>query len=223
MDVKQAPEEFFPTAQGANQLPLIPVQFDTKQGPSYTGLMMCCLCTCASSCLCLPCAPCVYYVGVKEFESQQAVVDDKRIHFRSGWVNRKEKTVPLDRIQDIAIEEGLIQRCFGVSALLVQTAGNGGGENAPRAEIILSAPIDARNLRTNIIQRRDAIVFNQPLGTNALVAGAGVDFVAQRGPVTQQPRADADTAAMVAELRALRESVARIERTVQDAAAQHAR
>jgi membrane protein YdbS with pleckstrin-like domain len=192
----------------------IVVEFDQLRGPRYAVCWSCVCCPLITSCLSLPCQPCLCYCAVKEFRSQRCTVDDRRIHFQSGWVNKSEKTIPLDRVQDLAIQEGLMQRMCGVSSVLIQTAGSSGSDGA-QAEAVLQSVKDARRLRARIIERRDMIVLGRPgaPAPSSAAAGGGIDFVAQT-PITQQPDAAA-TMALVNEVRALRESVARIEKHVE--------
>ena len=81
-----------------NTQDVIHVQFDQDKGPGYAMCSGCIVCSAASSCVCLVCLPCVLFWAKKEFHAQECSVDDKRIHYKGGWVNKKEKTVPLDRV-----------------------------------------------------------------------------------------------------------------------------
>jgi putative membrane protein len=60
------------------------------------------------------------------------------VHRRSGVVGIKETDVPLRRIQALDLEQGPIQRLFGVRAVHVQTGGGGA-----KGEIVLEAVGDA--------------------------------------------------------------------------------
>ncbi len=62
------------------------------------------------------------------------VGDDGAVHHRSGIVARKATDVPVSRIQAIDVEQGPVQRWFGVQALHVQTGGGGA-----KGEIVLDA------------------------------------------------------------------------------------
>ena len=88
----------------------ITVQFDNSNGGKYAMCSSCVWCTTWCVGLNLPVQPCLCYCAVKEFKSQHCTVDDRRIHYNSGWINKKEKTIPLDRVQDIGIESGCLQR-----------------------------------------------------------------------------------------------------------------
>jgi len=61
-------------------------------------------------------------------------VTPEAIHRRSGFVTTKETDVPLTRVQALDLEQGPIQRLFGVRAVHVQTGGGGA-----HGEIVLEA------------------------------------------------------------------------------------
>jgi putative membrane protein len=56
------------------------------------------------------------------------------IHRRSGFFNTKQTDVPLSRVQSLDIQQGVVQRLFGVQAVHVQTGGGG-----KHGEIVLDA------------------------------------------------------------------------------------
>jgi putative membrane protein len=56
------------------------------------------------------------------------------IHHKSGLIGLKETDVPLTRIQALDLEQGPVQRLFGVSSVHVQTGGGGA-----KGEIVLEA------------------------------------------------------------------------------------
>ena len=61
-------------------------------------------------------------------------VTPEAIHHKSGLVGLKETDVPLTRIQSLDLEQGPVQRLFGVYAAHVQTGGGGA-----KGEIVLEA------------------------------------------------------------------------------------
>jgi putative membrane protein len=80
-------------------------------------------------------------------------VGDDAIHFRSGILSIKETDVPLTRVQSLDLEQGPVQRLFGVHAVHVQTGGGGA-----RGEIVLDAvgPGDIDALRELVADRQPA-------------------------------------------------------------------
>ena len=65
-------------------------------------------------------------------------VTEEAIHHRRGLLATKETDVPLARVQSLDLEQGPVQRMFGVHAVHVQTGGGGA-----RGEIVLEAVGDA--------------------------------------------------------------------------------
>jgi putative membrane protein len=82
-------------------------------------------------------------------------VTPEAIHYKSGLIGLKETDVPLTRIQSLDLEQGPVQRVFGVYAAHVQTGGGGA-----KGEIVLEAtgPDDVRELRALLADRRPAPV-----------------------------------------------------------------
>lgn len=81
------------------------------------------------------------------------------IHHRRGVISIKETDVPLSRIQALDVEQGPVQRAFGVQALHVQTGGGGAG-----GEIVLDAvgPGEVRRLRDVLGERRPEAALQAP-------------------------------------------------------------
>jgi putative membrane protein len=82
-------------------------------------------------------------------------VTPEAVHRKSGLVGIKETDVPLTRIQSLDLEQGPVQRLFGVYAVHVQTGGGGA-----KGEIALEAvgDEDVRGLRSLLADHRPAPV-----------------------------------------------------------------
>jgi putative membrane protein len=80
-------------------------------------------------------------------------VTPEAIHHKSGLIGLKETDVPLVRIQSLDLEQGPVQRLFGVYAAHVQTGGGGA-----KGEIVLEAVggDDVRELRALVADHRPA-------------------------------------------------------------------
>ncbi len=78
------------------------------------------------------------------FESLSCVLTERTLEFGKGFFFRVEKTVPLDRIQDLTVKEGPLLRAFGLCTLRVETA----GQSSPRS------PMFPRGLRLSAQARR---------------------------------------------------------------------
>lgn len=88
----------------------------------------------------------------KYFNSLYCELTTRALHFKKGvWV-RTEKTIPLDKIQDLTFKEGPILRYFGVSYLKIETAGQ---SQQGISDMTLYGIIDARNFREAVLEQRD--------------------------------------------------------------------
>jgi membrane protein YdbS with pleckstrin-like domain len=76
--------------------------------------------------------------------------------FKSGWISRDDKMIPLDRIQDLNITQDCCSRLCGVFSLQIQTAGNSNPKAGAEAHLYaVKEPIAVRN---EIMTRRDRLV-----------------------------------------------------------------
>jgi putative membrane protein len=100
----------------------------------------------------------VYIVGSLIFQfvawrhfTFEVIGSDLRV--RSGVLERKERLVPLERIQSVDLHETLLQRLFGVVGVRVETAA--GGSEAADVKIDALTREDAEHLRRRlgVIQR----------------------------------------------------------------------
>jgi membrane protein YdbS with pleckstrin-like domain len=93
------------------------------------------------------------------FNSLFCELTTRALHFKKGVWFQTERTVPLDKIQDLTFKEGPILRYFGLSYLQVETAGQSvqGG-----ADMSLTGIIDARRFREMVLDQRDDITDRHP-------------------------------------------------------------
>lgn len=112
-----------------------------------------------------------------------------------GILFRTEKTIPLDKIQDVVLKEGPLLRRLGLAKLDVQTAG--GSASSGGAEVALVGVQDVHAFRDRVLDRRDAL-------TDALTEARSM------------PEAGKEGAGEV--LRAIRDSLHRIERLLEGGA-----
>jgi len=64
-------------------------------------------------------------VILKGFSRKAYSLQEKDIHFQTGYINRKFISIPINRIQHIEIKEGLLSRILGLAQIKLYTAGNG--------------------------------------------------------------------------------------------------
>jgi putative membrane protein len=80
-------------------------------------------------------------------------VEGNELITEQGILARKHRSIPLERVQEIRIEQGLMHRLFNVVNARIET---GGGEGAEASLSVLSRP-EAEKLRRTVIERTAAI------------------------------------------------------------------
>lgn len=100
---------------------------------------------------------------------------DRSFTLRTGWLNRQERSVPLERIQSIDLQETPLARLLGVVALKIETAAVG----ANRVDISLDAVSrrEAASLRHRLFAARARLTGR----TAPLPAATGVPDAAASG------------------------------------------
>ncbi|MEP2990865.1 MAG: PH domain-containing protein [Parasphingorhabdus sp.] len=64
-------------------------------------------------------------------------VEAKEIRIKSGLINRNNRSIPFDRIQDVSLEQKLLSRLLGLTTVRFET-GSGGGEDGALDALKLS-------------------------------------------------------------------------------------
>jgi putative membrane protein len=80
-----------------------------------------------------------------------------------GMLGRTVRHIPLTRVQDIRIEQGVLHRLFGVAEVFVETAGGKGAE----ASLSVLSRAEAERLRAAVFERVPAARFGQGGETSA--------------------------------------------------------
>ena len=142
--------------------------------------------------------PAVFVALHLEYDATWYVLGERSMRLRRGLWTVRETTLTYANVQNVSVKQGPLQRLFGVSDLLVETAGGGAakqpGEGAEGHRGLLAGLGDAAAVRDRITARVSA----------ARDAGLG-DEVPERAA----PRAAGGfTAAHVAALREIRDLVA---------------
>lgn len=78
----------------------------------------------------------------------------RALHFKKGVWFHTEKTIPLDKIQDLTFKEGPLLRRFGLSYLQVETASQ---SVQGASDMSLTGIVDAREFRKRVLDQRDLI------------------------------------------------------------------
>ncbi len=93
------------------------------------------------------------------YENLFCELTTRALHFKKGIWFQTERTIPLDKIQDLTYQEGPVLRYFGLSQLKIETAGQ---SVQGMADMTLTGIINSRNFREMVLDQRDLITDKQP-------------------------------------------------------------
>lgn len=94
----------------------------------------------------------------KYFERLSAELTTRALRFEKGVLFHVERTIPLDKIQDLTFKEGPLLKYFGLSILKVETAG---GSGQGQADLTLIGIRDASEFRSQVLEQRDKVTDNK--------------------------------------------------------------
>lgn len=98
--------------------------------------------------------PIAYWYWTRYYAHLRVVLTAREIKVNRGILNRVEKSIPLEKITDLAVFQGPIMRWLDLKGIRVETAGqSGGGEGL--VKIVGIADIDA--FRDRVLRQRDRI------------------------------------------------------------------
>ncbi len=89
----------------------------------------------------------------KRYDALSAELTERSVHLRSGVLTKVEKTVPLDKIQDLSLRTGPILNVFGLASVQVETA----GQAAAGSDMALPGLSNAQEFRDAVLERRDQL------------------------------------------------------------------
>ncbi len=108
----------------------------------------------------IPLMPIWYFLGWsiynRSFDAMSFELTERSLNIRKGFIFRVEKSIPLDKIQDVGMKEGPLLRRLGLSSLMVETAGQSNPQGV--SDAMLSGVIDAPAFRDAILDQRDRVV-----------------------------------------------------------------
>ncbi len=94
----------------------------------------------------------------KYFDRLSAELTTRALRFEKGVLFHVERTIPLDKIQDLTFKEGPLLKYFGLSILKVETAG---GSGQGQADLTLIGIRDASDFRSRVLEQRDNVTDNK--------------------------------------------------------------
>lgn len=93
----------------------------------------------------------------KYYERLECELTSRSLRFKKGFIVQTEKTIPLDKIQDLTFKEGPLLKKLGLSILKIETAGNSASGGA---DLSLIGVVDAHEFRQMVFDQRDKVTDN---------------------------------------------------------------
>ncbi|GAB5495868.1 MAG: PH domain-containing protein [Phycisphaerales bacterium] len=134
--------------------------------------------------------PIVYIVRTIEYKHIECTLLERSLRVRRGVLNKVEKTIPLDKITDLGVNQGPIMRYCGVQAIAIETAGQSGMGSSL---VNLVGIRDAKGFRDAVLERRDEIAEGKSVSS---------------APTATAPASSDDATELIREIR---DTLARIE------------
>lgn len=99
------------------------------------------------------------------FAALRCDLTERRLRIHKGVVFQQDKTIPLDKIQDLSLRHGPIQRALGLCSLRVETAGQSSAQGQADADLI--GITDVHEFQEMVLAQRDKLESRtQPTGIN---------------------------------------------------------
>ncbi len=133
---------------------LLAVQFDTKlRSYWFLQVLLICVATVAGIVM----VPFwvlgwgQWYVR-RAFDALQCELHERTLVVKRGIIFKVEKTIPLDKIQDLTVKEGPLLRWLGLRSLKIETAGQG-TPGASEADLV--GIVDPLEFRDKVLRQKE--------------------------------------------------------------------
>jgi len=97
--------------------------------------------------------PLAFFISSRILKAISAKLYDRKLVVKRGVFHKVEKSIPLEKITDVALIQGPLMRMFGLHQLSFETAGQSGAG----ALVSLLGINDAEGFRETILAQKDAI------------------------------------------------------------------
>lgn len=98
--------------------------------------------------------PLFFLISSKILAAMSAIVTERKLVVKRGVFNKEEKSIPLEKITDVAMVQGPLMRVFNLYRLSFETA----GQSAQGALVSLIGINDADTFRETILAQKDKLL-----------------------------------------------------------------
>lgn len=140
-----------------------------------------------------------YYT--KYYARLRVLLTTRNLNVSRGVLNREDKSIPLEKITDLAVFQGPVMRMMNLKGLRVETAGQ---SNAAGALVSVIGVENIDEFRDLVLNQRDRVTDDSDGPTNTAPSPAS-------GTASPAPSAHTENGAMLEALNDIRETLKRIE------------
>lgn len=95
------------------------------------------------------------YASRRYYQRLECVLTERTLEMKKGLFIRMEKTILLEKVQDLTLKHGPLLRAFGLTQLEIQTAGQSHGEGGAEGKLV--GIVDAAGFRSRVLAQRDLL------------------------------------------------------------------
>ena len=92
----------------------------------------------------------------RRFENLRCTLYEHSLVVKRSVLFKVEKTIPLDKIQDLTVREGPLLRAFGLRSLKIETAGQSSPQGQAEADLV--GVTDPRGFRDRVLRQKDRML-----------------------------------------------------------------
>jgi putative membrane protein len=144
--------------------------------------------------------PLAYWAMSRYYARLKVILTRRDLKVHRGIFQREEKSIPLEKITDLAVYQGPIMRMFDIKGIRVETA----GQSSQGALVVVVGIEDVDAFRDAVLDQRDRVSERDAAASEATHAAATPSHAGSEG--TQ----------MLLVLTQIRDSLARLEQAVAD-------
>jgi putative membrane protein len=121
--------------------------------------------------------PLVRWYWTRHYARLRVSLTTRELKVHRGVMNREEKSIPLEKITDLAVFQGPIMRRMGLKGIKVETAGQSSG---PGALVSIVGIEDTDAFRDAVLAQRDRVAEREEEARAAAPAAAAGDGAADQ-------------------------------------------
>lgn len=120
--------------------------------------------------------PIAWWYYTRFYATLEVVLTSRELQVSRGVLVRQEKSIPLEKVTDLALVQGPIMRRMGIKGLQVETAGQSGAAGGSLVRLI--GILDTDGFRDDTLDQRDKVT-DRPDSGSAQAAAQPTDDAAQ--------------------------------------------